>query len=110
MRAHNAPGFISIAQEKSLEDQGILMDLGDVKNINKNPIAEKTILELQHELRCQFPGEIQFSSGQLAITLKTMNIRIQQQGVSATEMWLRQDQTTFLSLEVNEHAVIQSNT
>ena len=50
VRSDNAPGFATLVDDKYLQDHRIQIDLGRVKNVNKNPVAEKAIQELEHEI------------------------------------------------------------
>ena len=50
VRADNASGFQSLRKDRSLASHGIALDFGHVKNVNKNPVAEKGNQELEIEL------------------------------------------------------------
>ena len=51
IRLDNAPGFVTLKDDHLLKANGISLDLGRVKNINKNPVSEKCNQELEKELR-----------------------------------------------------------
>ena len=46
----NAPGLVTLKDDHLLKANGIILDFGKVKNINKNPVAEKANQELETEL------------------------------------------------------------
>ena len=50
VRCDPAPGFYSLKNDKTLLSNGIALEIGRTKNKNKNPIAEKSIQELENEL------------------------------------------------------------
>ena len=45
-----APGFQKLVQDDFLAQHRIVIELGRVKNVNKNPIAEKSVQELEDEI------------------------------------------------------------
>ena len=45
----NAPGFLSLKQDKSLKHTGITLEYGRIKNVNKNSVIDKAIQELELE-------------------------------------------------------------
>ena len=50
IRTDPAPGFKALVDDKFLQKHRITLELGCAKNPNKNPVAEKAILELEGEL------------------------------------------------------------
>ena len=50
IRFDPAPGFCALASDPILLSHGITLEIGRVKNPNKNPVAERTIEELGLEL------------------------------------------------------------
>ena len=55
VRVDPAPGFVSLAEDNDLSSHGIVLDIGRVKNINKNPVAERAVEELENEILKQDP-------------------------------------------------------
>lgn len=51
-----APGFIALRNDSTLGSLGIGLEIGRVKNINKNSVAEKAIAELEDEILRQTPN------------------------------------------------------
>ena len=50
IRVDPAPGFAKLDQDATLLDHRITLDVGRVKNFNKNPVVEKAVRELEDEL------------------------------------------------------------
>lgn len=49
-RTDPAPGFAALAGDESLATHRLVVEVGNAKNINKNPVAEKAIRESQWEI------------------------------------------------------------
>lgn len=49
-RTDPAPGFAALAGDESLATHRLVVEVGNAKNINKNPVAEKAIQEIQWEI------------------------------------------------------------
>ena len=101
IRVDGASGFKALCNSKTLHDNRITLEMGEVKNTNKNPIAEKAVQGLGAELLKQ-----QCHSSVLAVTLATvtarLNSRIRSRGLSAREMWLQLDQFTNEQLPISD--------
>ena len=67
VRVDPAPGFVSMSNSDSLKHLNITIEVGRVKNKNKNPVAEKAVRELEEELIRQEPGGRPVSEVGLAI-------------------------------------------
>ena len=55
IRTDPAPGFKSLVNDQLLQQHRIVLELGNSKNANKNPVAEKAVQELEIELLRQDP-------------------------------------------------------
>ncbi|CAB4001634.1 Retrovirus-related Pol poly from transposon opus [Paramuricea clavata] len=74
IRTDPAPGLKALVNNPLLHSHRLSIEIGQVKNSNKNPVAERAVQELQNELLRQDPsdGEMwyqqdQFSNSQLPI-------------------------------------------
>lgn len=45
-----APGFKALGEDSTLQKHRITLEIGHTKNPNRNPVAEKAILELENEV------------------------------------------------------------
>ena len=93
VRTDPAPGFQSLINDKLLEHHNIQIELGRVKNKNKNPIADKCVQELENELQQQEPGGGPITSIQLSVVTAQLNSRLCL-GLSPRELWTQRDQFT----------------
>ena len=72
VRIDPAPGFVSMSSNDSLKHLNVTIEVGCVKNKNKNPVAEKAVRELE-ELNRQEPGGRPVSEVGLAIATACLN-------------------------------------
>ena len=94
IRVDPAPGFMALVDDKTLAALHIQLEIGRVKNINKNPVAERAIEELECEILKQEPGDGPVSQLTLAKATARLNSRIRSRGLSAREMLLQRSQFT----------------
>ena len=67
IRVDPSPGFQSMANNDSLNHLKVTIDVGRVKNKNKNRVAEKAVRELEEELIRPEPGVRPVSAAGLAL-------------------------------------------
>ena len=60
------------------------IEVGRLKNPNKNPVAEKAIQELEYEIKRELPEGGSLSSCQLAVVVARLNSRIRNRGLTYT--------------------------
>ena len=73
VRTDPAPGFQALVDDELLRDFRILVEMGRVKNKNKNPVAEKTIQELQEEILRHDPTSQGVNPVSLAVPVAALN-------------------------------------
>ncbi|KAK6194705.1 hypothetical protein SNE40_000288 [Patella caerulea] len=105
IRVDAATGFQALQQCSVLDEHGISLDIGRIKNVNKNPIAEKAIQELETELRKAYPDGASVTSSQLATVVATLNNRIRNRGFSAREILFQRDGLTGEQLNFSDNAL-----
>ena len=106
IRVDPAPGFIALVEDPTLQRLGIRLEVGRVKNPNKNPVAEKAVLEVEDELLRQEPCGGPVSPLILAIATAQLNSRIRGRGLSAREIWFQRDQFSNEQLPISDRAII----
>ena len=79
-----------------------------MKNINKNPVAEKAISKLEEELLHQVPSEISVPEFSLAVATLRLNSRIHFTGLSACELWTQRSQFTNEQILLSDREVIKT--
>jgi len=108
IRTDCASGFSSLADDDLLKYHNIAIELGRPKNINKNPIAERAVQEVEMELRRDSPRGGQVTTLSLAVATARLNSRIRASGFSARELWLQRDQFTNTQLPFSDQEVIRN--
>ena len=108
VRVDPAPGFCALASDPILLSHGITLEIGRVKNPNKNPVAERAIEELGLELLNLSPEGGPVSDVTLALATANANSRIRRDGLSAREVWTQRDQLTGEQLPIVDRQLILS--
>ena len=102
VRIDGAQALQSLCTDAYLLSRGISLDLGRLKNRNKNPVAEKGVQELITEIKKAHPEGNPITPSQLAVVTATMNMRIRNRGLSAREIVHQRDPTTGLQLHMSD--------
>ena len=82
VRVDPAPGFVALTNGTTLKQLGIFLEIGRIKNTNKNPVAEKAISELENELLRQIPNGGTVTQYSLALSIALLNSRLHRNGAS----------------------------
>ena len=106
IRTDPAPGFKALVNDPLLEKHRITIELGQAKNPNKNPIAERAVQELETELLRQEPLGGAVSPLTLAVATSALNSRIRSRGLSSREMWTQRDQFSNKQLPLADDHLI----
>ena len=102
VRTDNAPGFRSISTDPLLAQNRIAIELGRVKNPNKNPIAEAAIRELRVEIANTLGHNDSISPVTLASACARLNSRLRDGGLSSRERLWQRDQFTCEPIPVDD--------
>ena len=108
VRVDPAPGFRSLQDDPFLKQFNISVEVGRVKNSNKNPVAEKAITEFEDELFREEHGESPISILTLAVATARLNSRLRQKGLSSRELWTQRNQFTQEQLPISDMNVIRA--
>ena len=108
IRTDPAPGFQKLVQDDFLAQHRIVIELGRVKNVNKNPIAEKSVQELEDEILKLDRDLPTVTSPQLAIAVANLNSRLRSHGLSSRELWTQRDQFTSTPLPLDDQQLIEN--
>ena len=92
IRTDPAPGFVALVNDPSLRHHRLCIEIGRVKNPNKNPVADKAIQELEYELKRQDATSGPITPLNLSIATAQLNSRFRSRGISARELWTQRDQ------------------
>ena len=84
------------------------VDLGRIKNLNRNPVAERAVQELGAEILrlTKLPGPI--SPLTLSRVTSTLNSRIRSDGLSSREIMYQRDQFTNEQIPLHDRDVISA--
>ena len=89
VRVDPASGFIALKDDTLLKQLRINIEIGRVKNVNKNPVAERAIQELEVELFRREPGGGAVSQLDLSVAIARLNAHIRFSGLSSRDYGLR---------------------
>ena len=106
IRTDCAPTFKSLVNDDQLRTQNLCVELGRTVNVNKNPVAERAIQELEAEISRLDPTNNPISASLLAIATANLNHQIRRPGLSAREMVFQRDQFSNDNLDINDTKLI----
>ena len=89
-----------------LTSLNIQLEIGDPKNINKNPVSECAISETLEELAKLQPTGGAVSELTLAMAMSALNSKIRNSGFSSTEVITKRDMLTGIPLDISDEALI----
>ena len=107
IRCDSAPTFRALVNDEALLQHKISLEIGRVKNQNKNPVTERAIQELEHELRRLQPEGGPVTPKTLSVATTHLNSRIRCHGLSSREMWTQRDQFTNSQIFLTDQALIR---
>lgn len=106
IRVDPAPCFVALRNDAVLKQLHISLEIGRVKNVNKNPVAEKAIYELRAEFLRQHPGGGFVTQLELATAIARLNSRIRYSGLSSREVWTQRNQYTHDQIPLSDREII----
>lgn len=109
IRTDSASGFKPLAQlvgDELLQRHNLCVELGEAKNISKNPVAERAVQEVEEELLRADPTGKPVSEVSLAVVTARLNSRIRSRGFAAREMLFHRDMFSSDQLELKDRDLI----
>lgn len=106
IRVDPPPGFLALREDALLDRYRINLEIGRVKNVNKNPVAEKAVAELEEEILRQEPGRGPVSQLCLSTAIARLHSHIRDGGLSAREMYTQSNQFTHEQLPMCDKDII----
>ena len=96
VRTDRATALQSLASrpDQQLQDNGIDLVLGDHGNPNSNCSVDKTIQELEAELRRISPDGGKLDYGTLSLAINSLNNKVREHGLSASQVHFSRDSHT----------------
>ena len=108
IRTDPAPGFVALVNDKLLSQHRITIEIGRTKNINKNPVAERAIQELEQEIIRHDPLTRTVTQLSLCVITARLNTPIRNRGLSAKEMYTHRDQFSHAQIPVDDDFLIST--
>ena len=90
--SHRGSNSLPQRSPSLLPPSPITLEISRTKNINKNPFAEKAIMELEGEFLLQDPTNLTITPMNLALSIARLNSRIRSNGLLACELCTQRDQ------------------
>ena len=106
IRVDPGTAFQSLQNNKLLASLNIVLEIGDAKNINKNPIGERGISEVLEEIAKLQPNGGPISEIILAVATSNLNSKIRRNGFSSIELWTRRDMTSGKPINIDDDQFI----
>ena len=106
IRTDPAPGFKALVNDQLLQRHRIILEIGNPKNPNKNPVAERAVQEVETEILRIEPLGGAVTEVTLAVSTANLNSRIRSRGLSSREMWCQRDQFSNCQLPMSDHDLI----
>ena len=108
VRTDPASALRSLSNNKALQIVNLSLELGDPKNKDKNPIAEKGIRELGDEIVRLQPSGGKVNEIILAQAISNLNSRIRYQNLAATEIWTQREMSSGAQLDIDDKKLIEN--
>ena len=104
VRTDRAPALQSLANkpDPQLVDNGIVVVLGEHANPNSNCSVDKTIRELEEEIKKIHPDGGKLTPGTLSLAVTTLNDRVRGHGLSASQLHFSRDHLTGKNLPIKD--------
>ena len=102
IRTDPASGFKALTEDLLLKHHRITIEIGNAKNRNKNPVAERAGQEVENELLRHDPLGGPVSPVTLSVATGTLNACIRSRGLSVREMWTQRDQFSNLQIPLHD--------
>ena len=108
VRVDGASSMQCLTNDKSVHNYNLTIEVGRLKNVNKNSIVDKAIQELEFELKRAHPEGGPVTPAQLACVTSTLNRRLRNRGLSAREILFQRDNETGAQLNFEDTALANS--
>ena len=105
VRVDAAAGFksLNIADDTDLKNLNIILEIGDPLNKNSNACVDKSIAELNHELRKLVQTESPINEATLSKAVLSLNNKLRRNGqLSSSSILFARDRLTNTNLHIND--------
>ena len=105
-----ASGFKALTGDLLLKHHPITIEIGNAKNLNKNPVAQRAVQEVKNEFLGLDPLGGPVSPVTLSVATATLNTRFHSHGLSARKMWTQRDQFSNQQIPLHDqHLIVQQH-
>ena len=98
--------LMALDNDSVFHDHKIVLEIGRIKNRNKNPAAERAVQELELELLRQDSHGEPVSPVVISVATATLISRIRSSGLLAREMWTQRDQLSNILFPLSDYDLI----
>ncbi|KAI8485682.1 hypothetical protein Bbelb_365160 [Branchiostoma belcheri] len=105
IRCDPAPGFQTLVKDSWLAENRLQIDIGEYKNINKNPVAERAIRKIREELCKVDPLGQPITPAQLAVV--TAHAKVRSNGLSSREYLFQRDQFNGKQIPLSDKSLLE---
>ena len=106
VRVDPAPGFKALKGDSILKKHRIELDVGREKNVNKNPVAERAVQELEEVIQRQDFHNAIITESNLAIITARLNNKLRSNGLSSREIFTQRDQFSHQQIPLEDKQII----
>ena len=102
IRVDNQSGMVALVNDKVLKKLNIEIVRGDSKNVNKNPVAERAVREIEDEIIKIQPSDREITPSTLAQATMAVNNKIRYTGFTANELLANTNSLTGEKLQIED--------
>ena len=102
VRVDNQSGMVALVNDKVLKKLNIEIIPGDPKNVNKNPVAERAVREIEDEILKIQSSDREITQSILAQSTMAVNNKIRYTGFTANELFTNTNSLTGEKLQIND--------
>ena len=108
VRVDPAPGFKSLVNDELLKRHNIQDIIGRSKNVNKNPVAERAIQEVEEQITKSEQHNTPINDTNLSLLIAKLNSKLRSNGLSSREMMTQRNQFTNTQIHINDFDIIMN--
>ena len=106
VRSDPAPGLKALENDALLKKHRIVVDVGRIKNLNKNPVAERAVQEIEEVITRMETHNEALNDISLAVLTARLNNKIRLNGLSSREILMQRDQYSNVPIPINDKEII----
>ena len=96
----------ALENDALLKKHRIVVDVGRIKNLNKNPVAERAVQEIEEVITRMETHNEALNDISLAVLTARLNNKIRLNGLSSREILMQRDQYSNVPIPINDKEII----